>query len=343
MTELAREHDQHSNPVLVEAVRSGFVESVHRGSVVITDPDGSVRFAIGEVAAPMFPRSSNKPFQALGMLHAGLEIGEADLAHACASHNGEPGHVARTIAMLERAGLDESALSCPPDFPLLESARHEVVRAGGDRRRAAMNCSGKHAAMAATCAQLDWPVAGYAESGHKLQQVIAGTVADLTGEPIAATGVDGCGAPLFAFSLTGLARAFGRLVTAEPGSDRRRIADAMRAHPWLVGGTGREDTLLMLAVEGLLIKGGAEAVHAMALPDGTAVALKVDDGGARARNPVLVAVLRALGVEAATPAAESTLDGLGSGAGEIVGAGGQVGELRVPAGLFDGLGAQPVG
>ena len=324
-----------SNAVLVEVVRSGFVESVHRGSLVITDPDGSVRFSTGDVGIPVYPRSSNKPLQAVGMLNAGLRVDAADLAYACASHNGEPGHVERTLAMLERAGLDENALFCPPDFPLLEDARHDVVRTGGGKRRAAMNCSGKHAAMVTTCTQLDWPVEGYADAGHKLQQVIAGTVEELTGEPIAHTGVDGCGAPLFAYSLTGLARSFGKLVTAADGSPERRVADAMRAHPWLVAGTGREDTLLMLAVKGLLIKGGAEAVHAMALPDGTSIALKIDDGGARARNPLVVAVLHALGVDPATPAAASTLDALGGG--QVLGANRPVGELRVAAGLLDAV------
>lgn len=326
-----------NNPVLIEVVRSGFVESVHRGSLVITDPDGSVRFSLGEVEAPCFPRSSSKPLQALGMLNAGLRIDDADLALACASHNGEPGHVERTLAMLERAGLDEGALQCPPDFPLLEDARHAMVRAGEDRRPAAMNCSGKHAAMATTCAQLGWSVDGYADPSHPLQRAIAEAITGATGEPIGAIGVDGCGAPLLAYSLTGLAKAFGSLVQAGEGTPERRTADAMRTHPWLVAGTGREDTLLMLAVEGLLIKGGAEGVHAFALPDGSAAALKVDDGAARARGPLLVAMLQALGVDPATPAAASTLDGLGAGSNLVLGAGRSVGELRVPGGLFDAL------
>jgi L-asparaginase II len=316
-----------ANPALIEVVRSGFVESVHHGALVITGPDGSVRASVGDVGIPVFPRSSNKPLQALGMLRAGLDIGDEDLALACASHNGEPGHVERALALLARHGLDEQALHCPPDYPLHESSRMDAIRAWPGKRRAAMNCSGKHAGMLVTCAQRGWSLTDYEHPGHDLQRVIADTVTELTGEPIAATAVDGCGAPLFAFSLTGLARAFGKLVSAEDGPERR-IADVMRAYPWLVAGTGREDTLLMLGVDGLLIKGGAEGVHAVALPDGTAIALKVDDGAQRPRGPLLVAALDALGTLPENPAARSVLDGLGRGHGEVSGGGRPVGELR---------------
>ncbi|WP_158884392.1 asparaginase [Amycolatopsis anabasis] len=317
-----------SNPVLAEVVRSGFTESVHRGACVILRPDGSAHRTAGDVKVPISPRSSTKPLQALGMLRAGLEAGAADLAFACASHNGEPGHVRRALDLLERHGLDESALRCPPALPL-----HEPSRAGVTPRRAAMNCSGKHAAMLATCVRRGWPTESYTDPGHPLQRLIADTVAELTGEPVAHTGVDGCGAPLFAYSLAGLAHAFGTLVQATGGPERR-IADAMRAHPWLVAGTGRADTLLMLAVDGLLAKVGAEGVQAIALPDGTAIAFKIDDGAARARDPLAVAALRALGALPENPAARSVLEGLGRGAGLVLGAGREVGEIRVPADLF---------
>jgi L-asparaginase II len=158
------------NPVLVEVARSGFVESVHRGAVVVTAPDGTVRAALGDVDTPVFPRSSNKPFQALGMLNAGLEISDDDLALACASHSGESGHVERALAVLAAAGLAEDDLHCPPD-----------------PRRAAMNCSGKHAAMLTTCVQRGWPTATYTDPDHPLQRVIADTVVELTGEKIAAS------------------------------------------------------------------------------------------------------------------------------------------------------------
>ncbi|WP_199429445.1 asparaginase [Qaidamihabitans albus] len=317
-----------TGPALVEVVRSGVVESVHHGALVITAPDGSVRLAIGETDRPVYPRSSTKPLQALGMLRAGLRVDAAELALVCASHSGESAHVEGVSALLGRAGLTEDDLRCPPDYPLHEPSRLAAIRAWPGSRRGAMNCSGKHAGMLATCVHNGWSTGDYLDERHRLQQAIAGTVAELTGEPIAATGVDGCGAPLFAYSLTGLARAFGRLAAAGEGAERR-VADAMRAHPWLVAGTGREDTLLMLAVPGLLAKVGAEGVHAVALPDGTAVACKIADGAARARRPLVVAALRALGAVPDNPAAASVLDGLGRGHGEVLGGGAQVGELRL--------------
>jgi len=313
-----------TNPVLVEVVRSGFVESTHRGALVITAPDGSVRFTAGDVERPVYPRSSTKPLQAVGMLRAGLTIGDEELALGCGSHNGEPGHVEAALSMLSRAGLTEDALACPPAFPLHEPSMLAVAAAG--KRRAAMNCSGKHAAMLMTCVQLGWPTENYAAVTHPLQEVVRATVADLTSETIETVGVDGCGAPLFAFSLTGLARSFGRLVTAMGGPDRR-VADAVRAHPWRVAGTGREDTVLMRDIEGLLAKGGAEGVHAFALPDGTALAVKIDDGAARARIPLLLATLRHLGIDPGDEAADLARDA-------VLGGGKPVGELRVVSDLF---------
>jgi L-asparaginase II len=325
-----------SNPVLVEVVRSGFVESVHHGALVITEPDGSVRLAVGDVDRPVFPRSSNKPFQALGMLRAGLEADDEDLAFAAGSHSGEPKHVERALAVLERHGLAESDLFCPPAYPAHETSKLAVVVQRGGARKAAMNCSGKHAAMLATCVQRGWPSAGYQAPAHELQRLIADVIPELTGEQIAASGMDGCGLPLAAFSLTGLARAFGRLVLAADGPERR-VANAMRAHPWLVAGTGRDDTMLMTEVDGLLAKGGAEGVHAIALADGTALALKIDDGARRPRGPLLVAALRALGVISRDPDANPTLQRIGSGYGEVLGGGKPVGELRVIDSVFAGF------
>ena len=316
-------------------VRSGFSEGQHRGSVVILDPAGRARLTIGEVAEPIFPRSCNKPMQALGMLRAGLSLpDDADLALACASHSGEPVHMDRVLAILARHGLTEDDLGCPPAYPRHVATRDELITAaggepGGGERKAAMNCSGKHAAMLATCVQLGWPIDDYRDPKHPLQVEIARTIEELTGEPIAMTGVDGCGAPLLGFSLTGLARAFTALVTAPQGSRRRLIADAMRAHPYLVAGEDRQDTLLANAVPGLLVKAGAMGVHAMALPDGTSVAIKIDDGAAVPRAPVMVGALRALGID--TPELEDV------GEPDVLGGGEPVGSIRLLPGVFDGL------
>lgn len=284
---------------LAEVVRSGFVEGMHHGSVVLLGPDGAVVASAGDVRSPIFPRSSSKPMQALGMLRSGLRlVNEADLALVCGSHHGEHFHVARVEAMLRSGGLTESALRCPPDLPLNEAARAEVYRAGAGPARIRMNCSGKHAGMLLTCLAAGWSVEGYWQPEHPLQQRLRTAIEDFTGEPAAATGIDGCGAPVLAVSLTGLAGAFLRLVSGESGSVERTVADAMRAHPLLVSGTGAEDDRLMTGVPGLLSKVGAEGVVVAAVPGIGAVAVKVDDGAARARTPVLVAALRKLGVSA---------------------------------------------
>ncbi|WP_207922784.1 asparaginase [Micromonospora sp. KC606] len=299
---------------LVEVVRSGFVEGVHRGSVVVLDAAGAPVAGAGDVTSPIFPRSSSKPVQAVGMLRAGLPLTDpADLALVSASHAGEDLHLARVGALLAGAGLDADALHCPPALPVGEAARVAVLRAGGGPTRVQMNCSGKHAGMLLTCLAAGWPLDGYWQPEHPLQQRLTATLEEFTGEKAAAVGVDGCGAPVVAVSLTGLARAYLRLVQAEPGTVERTVADAMRAYPELVGGTGADDTRLMRGVPGALAKVGAEGVIAAAVPGVGAVALKIDDGAGRARMPVLVSALRRLGVEAPVLVEFARLPLLGGG------------------------------
>ncbi|MGW4497337.1 asparaginase [Micromonospora sp. NPDC004336] len=284
---------------LAEVVRSGFVEGVHRGSVVVLDADGATVSGAGDVTSPVFPRSANKPMQAVGMLRAGLSLADpADVALVSASHAGEDFHLDRVGALLAGAGLAESALHCPPELPVGEEAQTAVLRAGGGPTRTRMNCSGKHSGMLLTCLAAGWPLDGYWRPEHPLQQRLRDAVEEFTGERAAAVGVDGCGAPVLAVSLTGLAGAYLRLVSAEPCSVARTVADAMRAHPQIVGGTQADDTRLMRGVPGLLAKVGAEGVIAAAVPGVGAVALKIDDGAGRARMPVLVSALRRLGLDA---------------------------------------------
>jgi L-asparaginase II len=302
---------------LAEVIRSGFPEGYHHGSAVVLDPTGSLVAATGDVESPMFPRSSNKPMQAIGMLRAGLRLSDpADLALVCASHWGQDIHVTRVAAMLRSAGLDESALRCPPDLPLDPEAAADVIRAGGGPARIQMNCSGKHTGMLLTCVAAGWPTDGYLRAEHPLQQAIAAAVADVAGEEIVATAVDGCGAPLLGLSLTALARSFGRIVEEEP---LRPVGDAMRAHPELVSGRGTVEHQLMAAVPGMLVKAGAEGVMAVAVPGAGAVAIKMDDGAHRGNRPVLVSALRRIGVtgEALERAADVPVLGGGERVGEL--------------------------
>ena len=307
----------HPGVPLVDVERCGVIESVHHGSVVLIAADGSTR-SLGDTDQPIFPRSSNKPLQAVGMVRAGLAGPTTWLALAAASHSGEAVHVQLVTEMLESVGLDESALQCPADWPLGEAAKLSAA----EPRRITMNCSGKHAAMLLTCRANDWPIETYLDVDHPLQQAMHAAVGTEAGEAVAATGIDGCGAPLFAISLLGLARAFARLAGATDGPERV-VADAMRAHPELVGGDGRSVTTLLRAVPGLVAKDGAEGVYAAALPDGRAVALKIDDGAQRASDPAIVAALRALNVDVALPDAV------------VLGGGSPVGSVRVRPDVFD--------
>jgi L-asparaginase II len=232
------------------------------------------------------------------MLRAGLDLPPDLLALVTASHNGEPAHVDAVRRILAGAGLPEAALQNTPDLPLHQPSARAHLVAGGEPDPIHQNCSGKHAGMLATCVAGGWPTESYLDPDHPLQVAIRRTVEELAGESVAAVGVDGCGAPLLALSLRGLARAFATLVLARPGSPERAVADAMRAHPFLVGGSGRDVTALMSGLPGTLAKDGAEGVYAAALADGAAVALKIDDGASRARAPVLVSALRRLGAQA---------------------------------------------
>ncbi|GAA2755928.1 asparaginase [Actinopolymorpha rutila] len=304
-------------PVVAEVVRSGFVECRHHGSVVVLDADGSTALALGDVESPIYPRSANKPMQAAGMLHSGLDLEGELLALSTASHSGEEFHVAGVRRILAGAGLTEDDLRCPPDWPADVAARDALVRAGGEPARVTMNCSGKHAAMLATCVAAGWPTQTYLDPGHPLQKAIRESVERLAAEKVAHTGVDGCGAPLFALSLTGLARAFQAMVRAPEGSPEARLVAAVRAHPAYTSGSTRDEAALIGATPGLFAKGGAEACYAVALRDGRTVALKIEDGGQRARPVVMAAALRRLGV--ANPVVEAQAYAVQTGGGVPVG------------------------
>ena len=253
------------------------------------------------------------------MVRAGVPLDGELLALSAASHSGEPFHVEGARRILARGSLDESALLTPPEMPIDDVERIAVLLAGGLPTPVLMNCSGKHAAMLLTCVVNNWPLSDYTDVGHPLQAVIRDEIVSLAGEDPWAVGIDGCGAPIFALTLAGLARAARACVLAEPGTPPRQVADAMRAHPEWVAGTRRDATALARSIPGLLLKEGAEAVYMAAFDDGRAIALKIDDGANRARPVAMAGILQAIGVDNDVIEAHAHAPLLGAGAivGEI--------------------------
>ncbi len=331
---------------LAVVVRGGLVESVHAGHLVVLRPDGTVATSVGDPDATIWARSSLKPLQAAAMLDAGLAVDDEGLALACASHSGTAAHLAVVRRVLAAAGLSEADLQNTPDLPLDAGAAFAWRRDGHGPASVTQNCSGKHAAMLATCVANGWPTASYRSPEHPLQVRVRETIERLTGVPVEAVTVDGCGAPLFSTKVRGLARAFGRLAAAAAADDDAdgvgRLGRAMAARPDLVGGSGRDVTRFMLAWPGLVAKDGAEGVYAAGLPDGTGLAFKVADGSARPRPAVLAAALEAALLASAPddgalePAAEAVLRAIRDvGRTPVLGHGEPVGEVVAPLGRTD--------
>ncbi|MFU8947647.1 asparaginase [Mycetocola zhadangensis] len=299
---------------LAVVVRSGVAESRHFGWLVALDADGAVAANLGGTApTQVLPRSTTKPLQALACLLAGAELDAEELAIAAGSHTGEDAHVDAVRRILGRAGLDDSALGCPVDWPEDEPTRERLIRDGETRSRVRMNCSGKHAAMLLACVANGWDTASYLNPQHPLQQLVRDTVERVAGVVVEHTAVDGCGAPLFSTTVEGLARAFRALVVAPEGTPERRVADAMRAHPFFVGGDNHANSDTMTRVPGVLAKGGAEGVIGMAAATGQAVAMKIVDGNPRATTLLALDVLGALGVDISAAGSLVDLRILGGG------------------------------
>jgi L-asparaginase II len=293
-----------TDPVLIEVTRGPVVESRHRGAIVVVDAAGRRRAAIGDVEQVVFPRSAVKALQALPLVESGVAdrfgFGNAELALACSSHNGEPRHVETAAAMLARAGRSGADLECGPQVPAAEAAAYDLIRSGQQPTALHNNCSGKHAGFICVCAHRGFPVKGYVEPEHPVQREITATLAAMTDTRLDASvrGVDGCSIPTYAIPLDRLALAFARFITGEGLSrDRsaaaRRLAAACMAEPWMVAGTGRFCTAAMTALRGtLFVKTGAEGVFCAALPDsGLGIAIKCEDGASRASEAAMAAVI----------------------------------------------------
>ena len=306
--------------------RSGFAESRHAGSAVVIGADGRVVRSIGDPTAAIFPRSALKPFQALASLASGADLQPHELVLATASHDGTAEHATIVRDILKKGRLRLSALRCPADWPRDRESRDQLVRDGHGPHPIFHNCSGKHAAMLLACVRSGWDPAGYLDPAHPLQERVREVILRMTGGPVLATGVDGCGLPVHATSLTGLAAGFARLRTASPASpwaifrDAGTLTQAVLAHPTLISGEGRPDAVLIEEL-GALAKVGAEGVLAVALEDGTAVAVKVLDGTLRPAAAVAVTLLASAGAidSAALARVLSRLDLAVSGGGSPVG------------------------
>jgi L-asparaginase II len=295
-----------ANPILVEVTRGPLVESIHRGAIAIVDAGGALRFALGDVEIPVYPRSSLKPVQALPLVASGAAdafgLGEEEIALACASHSGEKMHTTRVAAWLKRIGCSERDLACGAHPPRDEPTWEAMIRAGEKPTRLHNNCSGKHAGFLTLARHWGIATEGYERVDHPVQQAVATALSELSGMTDLPWGVDGCTAPNFALPLSAFACALAKF--ADPSSldsprkeSALRIVNAIMAYPELVSGTGRACAILMRACEGAAVKTGAEGFYAAIIPKiGLGIALKIHDGAGRAAETTIAALLDKLGV-----------------------------------------------
>ena len=298
------------------------IESIHYGSVLALGADGEPAYQAGDPDAPVFARSALKLLFAVGMLRAGLEITDSELAVACASHSAQDVHLATVLSLLERHGLSEADLANTPGVPLGRAERRAFTRAGLTPDSIHQNCSGKHAAMLATCVQRGWDTATYLDHDHPLQRQLRATVADLAGVPVPEERVtrDGCGAEVYPLPLAALATAFARLVAPYADEACRAVVRGMSSHPVLAGGEDRDPTAVMRALPGAIAKDGAEGFFVVGLPGRGAAVVTIADGAMRACLPALVPALAALGVAEAElePLAAQPVLGWGQPVGGVV-------------------------
>ena len=293
-----------ANPVVAEVRRGSLVESRHRGSIAVVDSEGSILLALGDVETLVYPRSAVKAMQALVLMEAGaaerFKLADEALALACASHGGEPGHVAVVERMLAAAGLDASALGCGVHWPSHAQSTQALARSGQSATALHNNCSGKHAGFICAARALGVDHGGYTEPAHPVQRAVKAVIEDLTGVaiPDERRAVDGCSVPTWAIPLRALARGFARFGSGKgmaPGRARaaQRLRAACAANPWHIAGTGRFCTAVMERFGNrVFVKTGAEGVFCGALPEsGLGVAIKVDDGAARASEVAMAGVI----------------------------------------------------
>lgn len=299
--------------VLAKVIRGDLVESLHLGHLVVLNSDGSTYLSKGSPELPIYPRSAIKSLQAAAMLKAGLKVEANELAIICASHSGSQIHIDLVTKMLTSRDISISQLKNAVDKPLGEKEKISW----GDKApsQLAQNCSGKHAGMLMTCQQNGWDMKSYLDLDHPLQVAIKNEIEVLAGEKVSAVSFDGCGAPLFAISLVGLARAISNLVKSKE-DPYKQIVSACTKYPELVAGDGRLTTRMMQAVPGLFMKEGAEGVQICALHNGRVIALKIIDGSWRPVAPIIMEIFKRWGVE--MPDESVKIYGGGSVIGEVI-------------------------
>lgn len=279
--------------VLAALTREGIAESLHHGVVCVVDHTGKVLLQRGNSAAVVYPRSTLKPLQAAAVLSTGVGLTTLETALATASHSGSLEHRSAITEFLHRHGFTADDLQCPVDWPLGSQERADLVAIGGSASRVAMNCSGKHASFLAACAHRGFDTTNYLEAQHPLQTLIAGAIEEWTGENISFSSTDGCGAPLHALSLQGLATGIARLSRGE-SPESAALLSAVQAHPWALDGKNRANTVTIETIGGIA-KIGAEGLVVIGTPEGVAVAVKIMDGSMRATTPVALEALLLVG------------------------------------------------
>jgi L-asparaginase II len=306
-------NNKFAGEILATVTRGGIAESLHLGHLVVLNADGSTYLSKGSPELPIFPRSAVKSLQASTMLKAGLTVSDEELAIICASHSGNQSHIDLVIKMLEKRDIPISALKNAVDKPLGE--KEKIAWGEKPPSQLAQNCSGKHAGMLITCKQNGWDMATYLDMNHPLQIAIKNEIEELAGEKVSAVSIDGCGAPLFALSLIGLARSISNLVKSKEPI-HKQIVTACTTYPELVAGEGRLTTRMMRAVPGLFMKEGAEGIEVCALPDGRVIAIKITDGSWRPVAPIIMEIFKRWGV--AMPDESVKIYGGGSVIGEVI-------------------------
>jgi L-asparaginase II len=299
--------------VLAEVTRGGIVESLHLGHLIALNSDGTTYLSKGSPELAFYPRSAVKSLQASAMLKAGLTVSDEELAIVCASHSGNQIHIDLVTKMLEKRDIPLSAMKNATDKPLGEKEKISWGDKAGTQLT--QNCSGKHAGMLITCQQNGWDMKTYLEMNHPLQIAIKNEIELLASEKVSASTFDGCGAPLYAISLTGLARAISTVVKSSDGIYKQIVA-ACSKYPELVAGEGRLTTRMMRAVPGLFMKEGAEGIEVCALNDGRVIAIKIIDGSWRPVAPIIMEVFKRWGV--AMPDESVKIYGGGSVIGEVI-------------------------